>query len=302
MRIVRRILLGVALLILVPVACWVDIFGGFSEERLDRGVAAAVARPIDATRVILISIDGLAPWVMATTPTPNLDRLAARGITPRRAETVVPSSTMPSHASMISGLPPAAHGVDWNRYEPWREIRTPTLYSICRERGLRCGLIAGKKKFAHFAEEEAGVERYVHGGSADEVWAAASAYLAERDPDFMLVHVAEVDLAGHAHDWGSEEQRAAIRAIDASLGRFLAQAGGLGSGRLAVIVTADHGGHDARHGTDLPEDVEIPWILYGEGIEPGRIDDVFSTVDTGPTVLRLLAQPIPESWTGRARP
>ncbi len=305
MRSARRILLGTVLAVCLPLACWVDVFGGLASAQLERGIRPPerpAPRAADARRVILVSIDGLAPYVMSQVQTPTLDRLMAEGVVARRAETIVPSNTMPTHTSMISGLRPEGHGVLWNRYEPWRRITTTTLFTLCRENGLRCGLFAGKRKFAHFAEHEPGVERWAHGENGAAVWAAARAYLSERDPHFTMIHIAEVDWSGHAHDWGSAEQKAAIREVDADLGRFLEWAEKTGSGRLAAIVTSDHGGHDGRHGTDDPRDVEIPWILWGEGIAPGVVDGVVSTVDTGPTVLRLLALPVPPGWTGRPRP
>jgi arylsulfatase A-like enzyme len=280
-----------------------DVFGSFAAADLRRDASGGPPAPraADARRVLLVSVDGLAPRVLAETPTPTLDRLAAEGRVAARAETVLPSSTLPSHTSMISGVPPAVHGVLWNRYAPWRRFDTPTVFSVCRERGLRCGLFAGKRKFAHLAENEPGVERWLHGESAEEVLAAGARYVAARDPDFTMVHLAEVDRAGHADGWGSPAQRAALEEIDAALGRFLDEVGAAGSGRLAVLVTADHGGHGTRHGSALPDDVAIPWILWGEGIAPGRIEGTVSTVDTGPTVLALLGVAPPADWEGQAR-
>jgi predicted AlkP superfamily pyrophosphatase or phosphodiesterase len=133
------------------------------------------------------------------------------------------------------------------------------------------------------------------------VLAQASAYLAERDPEFVLVHLAEVDLAGHAEGWGSPAQRAALERIDALLGRFLAGARAAGSGRLAVLLTSDHGGHGTVHGSDDPRDLAIPWILWGEGIAPGTLREPVSTLDTGPTLLALLGAQPPVAWQGRVR-
>ena len=117
----------------------------------------------------------------------------------------------------------------------------------------------------------------------------------------MLIHLAEVDLAGHAEGWGSETQRAALERVDTLLGGFLAGARASGSGRLAVLLTSDHGGHGTIHGTDDPRDLRIPWILWGEGIEPGTLREPVSTLDTGPTVLALLGRKPPATWQGRAR-
>lgn len=289
------------LAVVVPVVGWLDVFGSFAAAELSREDEPPVARAAEARRVLLVSIDGLAPRVLAETPTPTLDRLASEGRVAESAETVVPSRTLTSHTSMLSGLTPEEHGVIWNRYAPWRRFETRTVFSVCRERGLRCGLFAGKRKFAHLAENEPGVERWLHGSSAEEVFAGAARYLAARDPDFTMLHLAEVDRAGHADGWGSPEQREALTRIDAALGAFLDDVRGVGSGRLVVLVTADHGGHGTRHGSAAPEDVAIPWILWGEGITPGRIDGTVSTIDTGPTVLALLGGVPPEGWGGQAR-
>lgn len=287
--------------VVLPAACWLDVFGSFASADLAREGVARVARAPEAHRVVLVSIDGLAPRVLADVPTPVLDRLALEGSVAERAETVVPSSTLPSHTSMLSGLTPDEHGVFWNRYAPWRDFRTPTVFSLCRERDLRCGLFAGKRKFAHLMENEPGAERWLHGESAQEVFAAAARYVASRDPDFVMVHLAEVDRTGHADGWGSPAQQDALARIDAALGAFLEEVREAGSGRLMVLVTADHGGHGTRHGTDLPDDVEIPWILWGAGVAPGHIPGVVSTLDTGPTVLALLGVARPAGWGGRAR-
>ena len=78
---------------------------------------------------------------------------------------------MPSHASMLSGVGPEVHGVSWNRYQPWSRLGAPTLFTRCAPAGLRCDLFASKRKFAHFAQHEAGVRRYRYRPAAAEVLA-----------------------------------------------------------------------------------------------------------------------------------
>ena len=34
-----------------------------------------------------------------------------------------------------------------------------------------------------------------------------------------------------------------------------------------IIVTADHGGHDKTHGLSIPDDMNIPWIVWGKGVK-----------------------------------
>lgn len=266
---------------------YVPLFDDHAVPAIDRSSEAAEPRGQATRRVVLVSIDGLAPRVLAAAPTPALDRLADEGLSVQGVLTVVPSITMTSHASMLSGLPPEQHGVLFNRVEPWRELRFPTIYSVCREARLRCGLFAGKRKFVHFAEHEPGVERYQYGAKAAEVFRHALAYARERDPDFMFVHLAEVDLAGHVEGWGSEAQARTVTGIDAQLGAFVEALAALPR-PLAILVTADHGGSDTTHHQDTPENREIPWILWGDGaeIDPSQVR---STLDTYKIIRELLS-------------
>ena len=288
MRPARWISAVLLALVLVGALGFGHIFDASAPERIDRDAPSPRSRAV--RQVLLISIDGLAPWVLAKVEAPTLERLAREGAVATEARTGDPSTTMPSHTSMLSGVSVEIHGVRWNRYQPWSTIEQPTVFSVCAERSFACGLFAGKKKFAHFAENEAGAERYVWAGSVGQVLAAATAYLRERDPDFAMIHLAEVDLAGHGYGWDSDEQRAVVASIDAQLGRFLESAAQLAARPLSVIVTADHGGHGTSHAQRRPENWTIPWIAWGDGVSKGTRLGSVSIADTAPTVLALLGQ------------
>ena len=111
-------------------------------------------------RVILISIDGLAGfyWSDPRAAMPNLRALAERGVLARRMETVFPSTTWPSHASLVTGLAPARHGVVANYilnretqrpedltgdpvYDAADLFRAPTIHDVARAAGLRTAAI-----------------------------------------------------------------------------------------------------------------------------------------------------------------
>src|SRR4051812_28648410 len=64
-------------------------------------------------RVLLISIDGLRPDAI-TSNAPTLLRIAKEGAATASAQTVLPSLTLPAHTSMVTGLTPEHHHVDWN--------------------------------------------------------------------------------------------------------------------------------------------------------------------------------------------
>jgi arylsulfatase A-like enzyme len=65
-----------------------------------------------------------------------------------------------------------------------------------------------------------------------------------------------------------------------------------------IIVTADHGGHDTTHGTDMPEDTTIPWVISGFGIQPMLLTSQVHTSDTAATTAFALGLPIPPEWDG----
>ncbi|HYC87884.1 MAG TPA: sulfatase-like hydrolase/transferase [Thermoanaerobaculia bacterium] len=95
---------------------------------------AACNRAPEKPHVILISIDTLRSD-RATTP--NIAALAADGITFERAFAHVPL-TLPSHASIFTGLLPARHGVRDNAGYVL-DAKTPTIASLLRERGYATG-------------------------------------------------------------------------------------------------------------------------------------------------------------------
>lgn len=251
--------------------------------------------------VLLVSVDGLAPRVLARAETPTLDRLAREGTRAEKAMTTVPSLTLPSHTSMLSGVGPERHKVLWNRWEGGFEIGVETVFTHCSRVGMRCGLFAAKEKFAHFARGEPGVERYGLAPRAEAVFEAALDYADEEQPHFVMVHVAEVDAAGHRFGWGSPEQRSAIEAIDAALGEFLEELLDEWEGRARILVTSDHGGSGLRHGGASPADIEIPWIAWGPGVPAGGTIPRVQTVDTAATVLSWLDVPVPADWLGKSR-
>jgi arylsulfatase A-like enzyme len=65
-----------------------------------------------------------------------------------------------------------------------------------------------------------------------------------------------------------------------------------------IIVTADHGGHGMTHGSSLPEDMTIPWVISGPGVRPMVITNPINTTDTAATAAWALGLSIPPEWDG----
>jgi len=111
-------------------------------------------------RVIVISIDGFAAfyWSDAQARLPVLRRLAERGAVAAGVETVFPSTTWPTHVSLMTGVSPRAHGVVANHvlnrrtrlpedltgdpvYDASELLRVPTVYDLVHAAGRRTAAI-----------------------------------------------------------------------------------------------------------------------------------------------------------------
>jgi arylsulfatase A-like enzyme len=95
----------------------------------------------------------------------------------------------------------------------------------------------------------------------------------------------------------SPQQLQQLERIDHHVGRLLAAL----PAHARVLLQSDHGGHERTHGTDMPEDMTIPWIIAGPGIRQGHtIQAPVSLLDTAPTIAHLLGAAPPVEWEGRA--
>jgi arylsulfatase A-like enzyme len=266
--------------------------------------AASVTR-----HVIVVSIDGLRPDAIDAYGAPTLQRLMREGSYTLSASTILPSRTLPSHTSMLTGQPPEVHGVLWNHVPTAnaRSIDVPNVFSLARAHGYTTAAFFSKAKFQplqrrgtlDYSQAPGGwFGRWSSARTVDDV----AGYLAGATPNLLFVHLADPDTAGHNGGWMTPEYGRGVLAADASLRRLLELAeDAYGGGQFSVIVTADHGGHDKGHGTEDPRDVTIPWIAWGRGVRPGVIDTAaVRTMDTASTVLWLLGVSEPADWAGEA--
>ena len=86
---------------------------------LASAAAGGSARTPAATRVILVSLDGGADWLidrwMAEGKAPAFSKIAAEGAVAEAMIAVWPSLTAPAHAALWTGAPPRIHGIGGNR-------------------------------------------------------------------------------------------------------------------------------------------------------------------------------------------
>jgi predicted AlkP superfamily pyrophosphatase or phosphodiesterase len=260
-----------------------------------------------SSNVVLVSIDGLRPDAIATFNAPTLGRLVKEGSYTLAASTILPSKTLPSHTSMLTGEPPDRHGVLWNDAfsDAPGTLEIPTIFSAARASGYRTAAFFSKSKFSHlqvpgtldYSQSPGGwFGRWSSAKTLDDV----ERHLASHKPNLLFVHLTDPDAEGHSHGWMSTQYGRGVLRADAAVERLIARAdAAYGRGAYTLIVTADHGGNGRDHGTDHPLDVTIPWIAWGRGVTPGPIASAtVRTMDTASTVLFLLGVDTPRSWAG----
>ena len=251
---------------------------------------------------MIISIDGLRPDAWEAASTPGLDALRTAGAYSAAVQAVLPSVTLVNHASMLSGMVPDKHGIDWNFADSTRgKIKGPTLFSVAHEAGFSTAMVVGKPKLDHL-NLPGSVDTFIYAGYTDQqVTDQALELIAAGLPDVFFVHLPDVDSAGHLTGWMSTAQLSTLELTDSLINNIvtaLADGGYLENALL--IVTADHGGSGFRHGSDSLEDMTVPWLALGPRVSPGRtLTSNISTVDTAATALYALNLPIPPEWDGQ---
>jgi arylsulfatase A-like enzyme len=140
---------------------------GFAGARLStprdvtRRIASAEHPSVILIQVETLRADFLPPWGgMPWDLTPNLNRLAARGVTFDRAMTPSPW-TVPTTASLMTGLTPSAHGaVDHDRMVLPGGVAT--LAERARAAGLATGAVVASDVLRPHAGFARGFDSYAH--------------------------------------------------------------------------------------------------------------------------------------------
>ena len=265
-----------------------------------------------AKHVFIVSFDQGAPAGIGKADMPVFKKMAQQGAHTWEAYTIVPSITLPSHASMLTGVGIQKHQIAWNNYEPKRGLVTvPTIFSLAKKQGLTTAMFVSKEKFRHLVLPGS-VDQFVYPKDITSIGVAkAFAENVEKlKPNLCFIHFGEPDAIGHEFGVDSPEKMKAFAESDTALKMLVDAVAKAGLQNSSVfILTADHGGHDFKdksgktrgtHGESIPDDVLIPWIAWGKGVKPGfTITAPVVQYDTAATALWLLGVPVPEGFWGR---
>jgi len=253
-------------------------------------IAPAPPHRTIADHVIILSEDGLRPDALAQAKAPTHEALMREGAYTMKARTIRFASTLPSHASMLSGFDVPAHGLSWNSWQPSRGfIKVPTVFSVVEGAGEQTAAFVGKRKLGHILAPGSHTTFVNPGYLCRKVVPSAAAHFRESRPRIEFVHFSDPDSSGHSVGWMSEDQLTAIGHTDECLATLMEAIKATDPGRTLLIISADHGGRGRNHSGAREEDRLIPWIAWGAGVKAGHhIDGPVSTFDTAATALWAL--------------
>jgi arylsulfatase A-like enzyme/Flp pilus assembly protein TadD len=287
---------------------------------LAAGCARAAPRAEVPGPVVLVSIDTLRAdrlpaYGYAHGATPHVDALRRDAVLHAAVFSHCPL-TLPSHASMLTGLLPAAHGVRNNLGYRLDTSLHATLPGLLRARGYATGAAVSayvlrgasglREPFDFYDEPAAG------GSSALGEAQRAGAETVSRAlgwvesvrarPFFLFVHLYEPH-APHEGGYDAEVMRA-----DAAVGELVAGLRRLGLYDAALLVlTSDHGEGLGDHGEDehgillYRETLQVPLLIkLPHGQRKGEtLRRTAGLVDLLPTVGARLGLALPEAVRGR---
>jgi len=256
------------------------------------------------SRVIIIGVDGAGTFFRQAN-TPNIDRIFADGAVSYDVLTSNPTVSGQCWGSMLTGVTPDIHGLTNGRAgsTPYpTDSIFPTMFRVIRENMPDAELASfcnwGSINIG-IVEEGLGVTKGT--GSDESIADQVCSYVAEHDPALMFIQLDEVDGAGHAHGYGTENHLKQIEASDTLIGKIWDAYNARGwLDDTLFIVTADHGGRGHDHGGWTDGEKYIMFAAIGPNVVKGTIGEM-GVRDTTSIVLHALglAGKQPETWTSR---
>ena len=259
--------------------------------------ASTAATPGVRPSILLITLDttradAIGPEA-AGVETPSFNAIAARGRRFRQAYATVPE-TLPSHASMMTGLYPGGHGVHENaryvapglplaaerlRQAGYRTTAVVSSFVLSRRFGLARGFDVYDDSLGHANER-----------TSREATDAALAQIAQASdqPRFLWVHYYDAHSPyappePYRSRYARNPYLGEVAAMDEQIGRLVQAFERQARGPVAIAMVADHGEGLGEHGEAQHGDLlfqstmHVPLVLVGPGLDAGTSDTPVST-------------------------
>jgi arylsulfatase A-like enzyme/Tfp pilus assembly protein PilF len=332
----KIILLLFAVVAIVIIAIIIYLFP-LKKDPKEQFVSLKNEKGIEKPNVVLITLDTtradhLPCYGYTGVKTPHLDELAEKGIVFEQCTSSSPL-TLPSHASMMTGLYPTFHKVRVNGNTAVSQEHL-TLAEVLSEQGYQCGAFIGafvldgrwglKQGFHHYDDrfdmkkfkrlDLAMVQR-----PANELIDASIAWLEEQkdSPFFAWIHLYDPHAPYEPPEPYFSEYNTSLIGLydgeiaftDEQIGRFISwlDKNGLKDNTLIALMgdhgegLGDHG--EMAHGYYIYDyAVQVPFLLVTpfEDFQGIRVKVQARTVDIYPTLLEMVGAPIPDENQGQS--
>jgi predicted AlkP superfamily pyrophosphatase or phosphodiesterase len=218
-----------------------------------------------------------------------------------QARSELPSLSRPLYETLLTGLPPLAHGVIGNLVS--RPSRCESLFDLARAAGGKtaaaaygwvCELYAAcpfdPLKHRDWNDDDARIQhgRFYWEDDYPDTHLLADAESLRRsfEPDFLFVHSMNVDDLGHKRGGESPEYQAQAARLDAALAICLPlwrQEG------YQLLITADHGMNALKfHGGTSESERAVPLLVWADGVKGGYDDTVLPQTQVASLACALM--------------
>jgi len=253
-------------------------------------------------RVVYVLIDGLRyDTSLKSEVMPFLNQLRNQGASAKMLSQT-PSFSSPGYGSLLTGAwPYLSDAPAFNlEYENFYQLTQDNIFSSAKRHGLRTAVSgyywfekiipANSLDIGFFTQED--------DQKADrQVVEATIPWLESDNYDLIMIHLDQVDYAGH-HEGGPQDERwdQAANRVDGLLAEIVAE---LDFSKDVLMISSDHGHIDqGGHGGHDPITLVEPFIMVGNRVLPGVYDDIFM-VDVAPTLAALSGINLPATTQGR---
>jgi predicted AlkP superfamily pyrophosphatase or phosphodiesterase len=209
-------------------------------------------------RLVVVSVDGLDHRYLSQSDRlglkiPNLRRLMKEGTWADGVVGEVPTITWPSHTTMLTGVPPAVHGIQRNQVWEYSSIKVKTLWDDLRAAGRTSAAITWPVTVGapitwnlpeYFEKRQGGsmdlatIEKKATPGLTAEIAARHPSFpqqwmddrtrtlatvflIREKRPDLLAVHLVELDAEAHEMRPFTPAANAVLEYTDELIGRIL---------------------------------------------------------------------------------
>jgi predicted AlkP superfamily pyrophosphatase or phosphodiesterase len=213
--------------------------------------------------VILISLDGYSQQYLEKYPAPHIEKLISDGVVADAMQPAFPTKTFPNHYSIVTGLYPGNHGIIENNiydadFDSIFRMSKPEEVTAARwwlgEPVWVTAELQGIKTGTYFYPgSEAAIK-----GVRPRYWAQYDGNISNNErvrsvlqwlalppserPQFLTLYFSTIDDAGHQYGPASAEVKAAIAAVDETIGLLIS---GLKQQKLYdkvnLLLVSDHG-------------------------------------------------------------